>query len=68
MTLFGSLYLHIDYDFEGRHYTEKLLILEDSETKTSELHIVSGPIPENFELKKDEWLNWLTKVKTTSET
>jgi len=50
-TVFGNVYLHIDYDREGFHYSEKLLMIENQENHTTELFFASGPYPDDFEWK-----------------
>jgi hypothetical protein len=66
-TVFGNAYLHIDYDREGFHYSEKLLMIEHQENKTTELFFASGPYPEGFEKQKSNWDSWIEAVKAASE-
>lgn len=65
--VFGNYYLHIDYERDGFHYSEKMLISENKDEGTTELHFASGPFPEGFEAKKSELENWIEAVKKTSE-
>ncbi len=65
--VYGNLYLHIDYVRSGFHYTEKLLIGENRETGTSELHMVSGPYPQGVEAQTRIWEKWFQEVKRKSE-
>ena len=65
--MFGNLYGHIDYDIEGFHLTEKFLVAEDAETNTSEILLVAGPYPKDFEAKKAEWEAWMNEVIIESE-
>lgn len=66
-TLFGNVYLHIDYDLDGFHYSEKLLMMENQEDHSTELHLASGPYPEDFERQKSNWNEWVQAVKKVSE-
>ncbi len=65
--LFGNIYLHIDYDYNGFHYTEKMLLGENSEKNTTELHFVSGPYPNDFDSQKIIWSNFIQEVKVVSK-
>ncbi len=60
--LYGNYYLHIDYVRDGFHYSEKLLISENQEKGTTELHFASGPYPEDFETQKLNWDKWVALV------
>ena len=64
---FGNFYLHIDYELDGFHYSEKLLIIEDEENESSTLHLVAGPYPKDFETQQRHWGEWLEEVKGKSE-
>ena len=66
-TVFGNAYLHIDYDRDGFHYSEKLLMIEHPEDSTTELFFTCGPYPENFEKQKPKWDSWFLAVKKASE-
>ena len=67
MNLYGNLYVHVDYDLDGFHFSQKILLFEDSDTNTAELHLVSGPYPKDFESQQTGWKNWLQDVKALSE-
>lgn len=67
MTLFGNLYMQIDYDYDGFHFAEKLLVMEDRAKNTTELHFVSGPYPDDFKAQNKVWEKWVKEVKTLSE-
>lgn len=62
-----NLYIQVDYNFDGYHYAEKFLILENENTNTTQLHIACGPYGEDFEDQIIVWNNWLQKVKELSE-
>lgn len=64
---FGNYYMHIDYNLDGFHYSEKMLIMENQEEKTTEFFFASGPYPEGFETEKAEWENFVSAVKKASE-
>ena len=62
-----NLYIQVDYNLDGYHYAEKILISENKDSNSTALHIVSGPYGENFEARKIVWENWLQKIKALSE-
>ena len=64
---FGNYYMHIDYNIEGFHYSEKMLIMEDQKEKTTEFFFASGPYPEGFEAQKANWESFVAAVKKASE-
>lgn len=64
--VFGNPYLHIDYNRNGFHYSEKLLMIENQEDKTTKLFFASGPYPEDFESHKNLWQHWFEGVKKAS--
>lgn len=65
--VFGNYYLHIDYDRNGFHYSEKLLMMENQNDHTTEFFFASGPFPKDFEKRKLDLDNWLQAVKKVSE-
>ena len=65
--VWGNLYLHIDYDKSNFHYSEKMLVSEDTENNTAELHIVFGPYPGTLEAQQEIWGKWFKEVKEKSE-
>lgn len=65
--LFGNYYLHIDYNRNGFHYSEKILISENEEEGTTELHVASGPFPDDFKKQKSHWDDLVKSVKKASE-
>ena len=67
MELFGSLYFQMDYDFDGNHQVEKLLILPDDDQNASRLQIVIGPINEGYESKLAYWQEWMEDIRISSE-
>lgn len=66
-SVFGNLYLHIDYDYNGFHYSEKILAIYQEEKNSSELHIAAGPFPKNFDTQNAIWDAWQKEVKAVSE-
>jgi len=58
-----DLYIQVDYDFDGIHYAEKFLILDNEEKGKTDLYVVSGPYGDDFEAKQLVWKNWLDKVE-----
>lgn len=65
--VFGNYYLHIDYDRDGLHYSEKILMLENAEDHTTKFFYASGPYPKDFEKRKGELDNWVEGVKKAAE-
>ena len=65
--VFGNYYMHIDYDRNGFHYSEKLLMIENQMDHSTELFFASGPYPKDFEKQKNNADNWLQAVKIESE-
>lgn len=64
--LFGNFY--IQNDCLDLNYTEKFLLIDDRETKTTELTIVSGPFnKDDFEEQKEILIKWSEEVKELSE-
>jgi len=63
--LFGNFYIQNDYDH--LQYNEKLLLLENEQTKSTELKIVCGPFGDDFKTQKSILNNWAQKVKELSE-
>lgn len=66
-TVFGNVYLQIDYNRDGLHYSEKLLMIEHQEDNSTELFFASGPFPQGFEKQKSNWDSWVEAVKKMSE-
>lgn len=67
-SVWGNLYLQIDYDNNGVHFSEKMLVAEKPMGHRAELHIVSGPYPNDIEAQQAVWANWLEEVIALSET
>jgi hypothetical protein len=65
--VYGNFYLQIDYLRDGVHYSEKMLLIENMEDHTTELHVASGPFPKDFARQKLKWDNWVEAVAKASE-
>lgn len=65
--MYGNQYIQIDCEFNNDQYVEKFLLLEDPQTRITELQIVCGPYRDDFELQKFILNNWAQKVKVLSE-
>ena len=65
--LYGNQYIQIDCELGENQYVEKFLLLENEETKQTELQIVCGPYSDDFEKQKVILNNWAKKVKVLSE-
>jgi len=63
--IFGCYYVQNDYG--NLNYIEKFLLLQNPETKITELKIVCGPYREDFETQKNILAGWAQKVKEFSE-
>lgn len=65
--VFGNAYLEINYNRNGFHYSEKLLMIENHEEKTTEFFFASGPFPEGFEKQESKWERWVAEIQKNSE-
>lgn len=61
--LFGNFYVQNDYT----DYTEKFLLLENGEKKTTTLKVVCGPFKDDYETQNSILNSWAQKVKELSE-
>lgn len=61
--LFGNFYIQNDYT----EFTEKFLLLENSESRRTELKIVCGPFDEDYLAQKQILNDWAESVKVLSE-
>ncbi len=62
-SLWGNLYLQIDYDSSGFHYSEKILVIDNEEKNTCELFLVTGPYPQGMDKEQKRWNAWMNEVK-----
>ena len=51
---YGCIYLQIDYNVNGQHSVEKMLICEQ-EDGSSDLHFAAGPILSDYEAEEKKW-------------
>lgn len=65
--VFGNYYMHIHYELDGVYYSEKMLLSENAEDKTTELFFASGPYPKDFGTQQAKWDSWVAAVKKASE-
>jgi hypothetical protein len=65
--LWEDMYIQVDFDFENYHYVQKFLLLDNEETKGTQLQIVSGPYSEDLSGQKIAWQKWIERVKELSE-
>ncbi len=65
--LWGSKYVQIDAESDDAQYVEKFLVLQNEETKRSDLIIVCGPYGDDYETQRDILTNWGEMVKGLSE-
>ncbi|GAB5416028.1 MAG: hypothetical protein Crog4KO_13880 [Crocinitomicaceae bacterium] len=66
-SMFGNLYIHIDYFQDGQHSSKKLLVTQDPITYKSTIMLASGPYLEDFQGQEQFWNEWLMDLKTASE-
>jgi hypothetical protein len=62
-----NLYVQVDYNIDGIHSVEKILLVENKESGEPQMHVLIGPFSENIEKERLFWANWLQKVKELSE-
>jgi hypothetical protein len=62
-----NMYVQVDYNFEGYHYVEKFLLVENKENKSINFYLTTGPYGDDYNTQIDVWSNWLKKVKEISE-
>ena len=62
-----NLYIQVDYNFDGYHYVEKYLILENEKNQSVDLHLLAGPYAEDYQEQIVVWNTWLKKVSELSE-
>jgi hypothetical protein len=67
MTLFGNIYLQIDYDYRGRQFVEKVLIIDNPDGSGARIQIAIGPYPKDYAKQLLVWEDWLKEVKTKAE-
>lgn len=60
-------YVQVDYNLEGDHYVEKMLLVENENNSSTKIHMVIGPFEDNYVLQKLVWENWIKKVVEMSE-
>lgn len=65
--VYGNYYLQIDYNRNGFHYSEKMLMIENLKDNTTEFFFAGGPYPKDFEKRKLDLNNWVEAVKKASE-
>ena len=58
--LFGNYYIQ-------NNYSEKFLLLENNETKHTELKIVCGPFGDDYEKQKSILITWAVRLKASIE-
>lgn len=63
--LFGNFYIQNDY--KQLSYSEKFLLLQDDNTKTTTLKILCGPFADDFENQQKVLKLWAQKIKELSE-
>lgn len=67
MLHFGLIYMQIDYDFNGRQETEKLLIMDNQDGTGAKIQVVFGPFAKDIASQQKIWEAWLAEIKIMSE-
>jgi hypothetical protein len=62
----ANMYLQVDYNLDGHHYVEKILLLDGKDKNSTSFHLITGPFQEDYVAKKLAWENWFQKVKSMS--
>ncbi len=62
-----DLYVQVDYNLDGSHCVEKVLLLPGEDKTDTNIHIVIGPFEDNYVLQKIVWENWFKQVVELSE-
>ena len=65
--VFGNQYIQLDCEAGDYQYVAKFLLLENEQTKMTELQIVCGPYGDDFNSQNSILKNWAQKVKELSE-
>jgi hypothetical protein len=65
--VWGNQYIQIDCELGDYQYVEKFLLIENKQTKKTELQIVCGPYSDDFENQRIILNAWAKKVKELSE-
>jgi hypothetical protein len=65
--VYGNQYIQIDCETGDYQYVEKFLLLENEQTKMTELQIVCGPYIDDFKSQNIILKKWAKKVKELSE-
>jgi hypothetical protein len=65
--VWGNQYIQIDCELGDYQYVEKFLLIENKQTKKTELQIVCGPYSDDFENQRVILNAWAKKVKELSE-
>lgn len=63
----GCLYAQIDFESNDTQYVQKILLIENEETKNTEMKITFGPYGADYETQKIMIKKWAKKVKALSE-
>lgn len=64
---FGNLYMHIDYDRNGVHYSEKILMLEQADLGYTEFYLASGPFPADYKNQASIWQELVDQIQKNAE-
>lgn len=65
-SMWGMLYMQIDYNRNGFMYTEKMMLF-GNDAGGSTLNFVTGPISENLDAQQNAWQRWKSELKKSSE-
>lgn len=65
--VFGNYYLQIDYERNGKRFSEKMLVIDNEDSKSAELHFASGPYPISYDNSASQLRNWIDQIIKQSE-
>lgn len=65
--LWVNMYMQIDYNIDGFHYTQKFLMLYDKAGEGTKFKVIAGPYGDQINRQNEVWDDWLNKVKELSE-
>jgi len=56
-------YIQVDFQIDGKPYTDKILLSKLENENRTALFLVSGPYGEDYDRQKQGWERWLSKIK-----
>ena len=59
----GNKYIQMDYNIDGHHYVEKILIMRNANEDHSHILVVAGPYRTKVDAQQLAWQQWLQRLK-----